>query len=413
MRKLSHYFWFSWLMAGLLFLCSNSLKAITPPDLGPDTTVCGGLILDAGPGYASYQWSTAINDTNQTVSLNYFPGQSRNLTVFVLVTDSLGASALDSVHVVIHPLVKVDLGQDTFACDSFLLDAMNSGLTFRWQDGTSTQQYIAKSTQAYFVYVLDTLTLCEARDTVNVTIYPSPPLDLGPDGVYCDVVDFGLQPGILATQCDGSPFPPLITNMNEGTYCMIVTDPASGCWARDTITIEIEDQPVIRFAESRIIVDDTCRIQFTNGSTGENIVYSWDFGDGSNLVTTRDAIHYYLPGSYQVCLTIINACDTLTQCIPVSACAISPGVEKPSLAAHISLSPNPVNDRIFIEFIDFHQEVKITLFALHGKIIHQAEIPRSQQGNPHFIDLSNEASGVYMVLLEVEDGYFVKRVVKW
>lgn len=58
--------WFSLLCAAFLLTLPGAVRAQCDPTLGNDTTVCNnGLVLDAGPGFATYLWSTG--DTTQTL----------------------------------------------------------------------------------------------------------------------------------------------------------------------------------------------------------------------------------------------------------------------------------------------------------------------------------------------------------
>lgn len=62
-------------------------------DLGPDTAICNGeiLTLDAGAGFASYEWSTS--ETSQTLEVNQ-PGD-----YIVTVTDANGCTGIDIINV--------------------------------------------------------------------------------------------------------------------------------------------------------------------------------------------------------------------------------------------------------------------------------------------------------------------------
>lgn len=62
-----------------------------------------------------------------------------------------------------------------------------------------------------------------------------------------------------------------------------------------------------------------CLFNATN-STGNNLLYSWNFGDGWTA-TTSNYFHMFFPGVYNVCLTVRNAFDSTcidTKCILIT-----------------------------------------------------------------------------------------------
>jgi hypothetical protein len=69
------------------------IYALPVVDLGSDTVAGGPVVLDAGPGFASYSWSTT--EVTQTISA------AASGTYFVLVTDSNGCTATDTILVTI------------------------------------------------------------------------------------------------------------------------------------------------------------------------------------------------------------------------------------------------------------------------------------------------------------------------
>jgi gliding motility-associated-like protein len=91
---------------------------------------------------------------------------------------------------------------------------------------------------------------------------------------------------------------------------------------RKKITVTVADPSTVDFS----INDDTQCIggnvfTFTNNSTNLSggTVYSWNFGDGSPLVTTKDATHNYtVVGTYNVTLTVTNGTCSSNKIIPVS-----------------------------------------------------------------------------------------------
>lgn len=55
-------------------------------------------------------------------------------------------------------------------------------------------------------------------------------------------------------------------------------------------------------------------VQFSDTSLGNPILWLWDFGDG-NTSTVQDPIHNYsTPGTYTVCLTVVDTCNIDSAC---------------------------------------------------------------------------------------------------
>lgn len=63
-----------------------------------------------------------------------------------------------------------------------------------------------------------------------------------------------------------------------------------------------------------ILPPDCFQYQFTNTSAGYNLMFTWDFGDGTTS-TAQNPVHTFPgPGSYNVCLTVTNCDCTDTYC---------------------------------------------------------------------------------------------------
>jgi PKD repeat protein len=133
-------------------------------DLGNDIEACKGdtVILDAGEGYAGYVWSNTGSTTNLlevTQSGKYF----------VTVTDSTGASSIDSILVEVHELPVVNLGTDIESNEPVTLDAGAGFDAYLWQDASIAQTYLVTETGEYWVQVTDA-NGCQNADTINVQV---------------------------------------------------------------------------------------------------------------------------------------------------------------------------------------------------------------------------------------------------
>lgn len=114
-------------------------------NLGPDTILCGGGILDAGllEG-GSYNWNTG--ESNQFILVDSAG------TYAVEVTDSNGCQTVDTVLVDLDT-VFVDLGPDTLHVSGDSLDAGNGGCSYSWSTGEATQVIFPPAPGTYQVTV--------------------------------------------------------------------------------------------------------------------------------------------------------------------------------------------------------------------------------------------------------------------
>lgn len=109
---------------------------------------------------------------------------------------------------------------------------------------------------------------------------------------------------------DGSPISstenPTHTYTLPGSY--VVTLTATNPIHSDifTATVAILLPPQASFSSNQPVQLGQTMV-FTNTSTGDDLSFSWDFGDGSTAVTTTNPIHLYTSaGTYTVTLTVTN-----------------------------------------------------------------------------------------------------------
>lgn len=130
-------------------------------DLGPDTTVCSCILLNAGNPGATFIWcgGQTYPIINVCVSGTYCVTVSNGTC-----TDS------DTINIIVNPPPVVDLGNDTtLVSGSLILDAGNAGASFMWNTGDTTQTIMVTISGTYYVTITDSFG-CTASDTINVTI---------------------------------------------------------------------------------------------------------------------------------------------------------------------------------------------------------------------------------------------------
>lgn len=145
---------------------------------------------------------------------------------------------------------------------------------------------------------------------------------------FCDgtIKLYGLHPGQTDTityNFNGVPQTPvsyfigtdsivILSGLCEGTYDNIVARTASVC-VSNTLGPALLDAPPIIPGYTFVIHEDCTgdTVVFTNTSwPASDLTYTWSFGDGTTSTAVNPSHVYYLPGTYNVGLTITN-----TRCV--------------------------------------------------------------------------------------------------
>ncbi|MBR77720.1 MAG: hypothetical protein CMD36_07405, partial [Flavobacteriales bacterium] len=134
-------------------------------DLGNDTSLCSlaGMVLTVYGNYSSYEWNTS--DTSSQIII------SSSGIYSILVSDSLGCIASDTILISLSNPPLVDIGNDQKLClgDSLILDAGSDWNNYLWSDSTTLQTFVVDTFGLYYVTVTDSLG-CQGSDYVNITM---------------------------------------------------------------------------------------------------------------------------------------------------------------------------------------------------------------------------------------------------
>ncbi|MGI9603452.1 MAG: PKD domain-containing protein [Acidimicrobiales bacterium] len=110
----------------------------------------------------------------------------------------------------------------------------------------------------------------------------------------------------------------------SGTYQVSLTVTNSSGSDTATATVVVSPQPpTAAFTASPSQIDVGGSISFADQSTGESLVWSWAFGDGSTSSEQNPSHVYTLAGTYPVTLTVTNEAgsDTTSRTVLVNAIA--------------------------------------------------------------------------------------------
>lgn len=160
--------------------------SLLPLNLGADTTVCLGHIVNLQPGasYPHYNWQ---DGSHNPVFTAYQPG------LYWLSVSNGCQTLTDSIHVYSdESAIPLDLGPDTAICPGGFPLQLSSpaGYAYVWQDGSANTNFTVNAPGVFWVTVTD-VNGCSARDTIAisactglqnfsatpVSIYPNPAAD--------------------------------------------------------------------------------------------------------------------------------------------------------------------------------------------------------------------------------------------
>jgi predicted outer membrane repeat protein len=264
-------------------------------NIGNDTAFCSGnSITITAPLSDSYLWSTGA--TTRSISV------SSSGAYIIKVTDTLGCSNRDTINVMVNPLPVVNIGNDTAICDgsTLVLNAQNTGSTYLWNTGATTQTIAVLSAGDYNVRVTDANS-CAKADTITVGINLSPNVNLGSDTAICDGITL-----IIDAQNTGDTYlwntgaiSQTIGVTTTGDYRVTVTDPGNGCFRSDTIHVTVNPLPVVSLGNDTAICDGSNIVLDAQNS---GATYLW------NTTASTQTINVTIAGSFDVVVTDANGC---------------------------------------------------------------------------------------------------------
>ena len=268
----------------------DSLPEIPFADL---TATCeNSLELIAGPPSYTYLWYNG--STTPSIIVNHSGMNSVTVT-----NPATGCSNYKETYVELSETVNAGLGNDAGACDFLLLDAHNPGSTYEWSTGDTTRTIQVDSSGTYSVIVTD-LNECVGYDTINVTINPSPVVNLPRVSSFCDGESAVLNPG--ATSGD------FIWSTGETTDSIEVTDPgyywlevtdANGCSDHGNTNVIINPVPVVSLGGYIELCEN---VSLTLNAGNINSTYDWNTGESTQ------SIDPLVSGEYFVDVTNIYGC---------------------------------------------------------------------------------------------------------
>ncbi len=289
--------------------CEGVATITIEETMAPEPTITGTLaicpgestILDAGPGYQSYEWSDANMTTTQTLTVS----QPGTYTVTVAGGNDCFGSA--SVTVTENPVPNPSIMGDAMICSdgSTTLDAGGGFATYLWSTAEETQTIDVSNPGTYTVTVTNGPG-CEATASFTVSNFPDPtPQITGddqicPDGGETTLTATGGYTSYMWSYNAAST--QSITVSEPGTYTVSIVD-GNGCTAETSFEVTTFTPPTPQISGDLFL----CPGEVTTLTVGSYASYIWSEGSMS------DSQEISAGGTVSVTVTDANGCTGVAE----------------------------------------------------------------------------------------------------
>ena len=296
-------------------------------------------------------------------------------------------------------------------CGNDTLNAMDQAVNtnYQWYNAggpiasETNSSYTITSTGDYYLIANDGLCV-DTSDMINVTINPNPTVDFGTlSGMHCenDAISPILNPTpsggtYSGSGISGTNFDPALAGNGTHTMYYDYTD-GNGCSATDSMIVDVFSQP----AAPTITVNGNV---LCISGVGVGTVYEWSL-DGNSVASGTDTCYVAIAnGDYTVTCTSSSGC---TSDDSASETISGIGIDEHALNQAISVSPNPTNGLVTIQFEGLSTELTVSLRDLNGKILD------TKTGSSLIeFDLNDLEAGIYLIDCEYLGQRIVKRIVR-
>jgi PKD repeat protein len=368
---------------------------------------------------------TSTDTRSECDSLNWINGttytSSNNTATFNIAGGA--DNGCDSI-VTLNLTINSTTGTDTrTACDSFT-----------WIDGNT---YTSANNTATYNIVNGNSNGCDSLVSLNLTIS-----NLDADFTFTDngngnysftntsIGNFNQSHWAFGDGTIDSIANPNHTFTTNGIFTVVLTindstlqEDSCISYYIDTINVTGVSNPLPCHSGFAIYPDSTTGdINIVNSSTGFNLTYLWDFGDGNTSTLQNPSHPYATSGPHYLCLTVDDGagcvdmyCDSIGEngvvfktggfTINIIGTPIITELDNHTeLNSNINIYPNPTSNQLTI-----NTELKlseITIIDITGKTM----ITTKQ--NTNIINVADLSDGIYFIKLVVEERTITKKFVK-
>lgn len=364
-------------------------------------TLLSWSFSNTSSGATSYLWNFGDGSTSTSASPNHLYFSQGTYVVCMTASNSCRSVTIcDTIHAC--PVPTSGFNASVNGSTVVFTNTSTNGSTYHWDfgdGGTANTQgalhtYAASGTYLVCLTTTNTCTSVSFCDSVTICLAPNPSFTFSTAGLACSFTsnatggvsylwDFGDGNTSTATNPSHS-----YTSVGDYVVCLSVSSSCSTETVCDTVSVCVV--PTAAFTSS--VTGNTAT--FTDASNATTNSWAWDFGDGNTSAAQNPTHTYSGPGSYNVCLTTSNGCDTDSTCDPLTVLV---GMQDPQ-AWQVKVSPNPSQGYFEVEVTAIEAgSMELRLYDLAGKLILEESMQLGTGSNHHTLDLSNHPAGTYLL----------------
>jgi gliding motility-associated-like protein len=285
-----------------------------PYTISNDTAVCYGIsvnLLATATNNATFNWSPTATLSPTGLVANPTATPLTTTTYTLTITDTLGCTKTDSVNIIVHPKIPINLTPaSTYICngDSIVYDATNPLFSsYQWNPSGTASTYTATTTGNYSVIATDSFGCKDTSNTVYLRVVPIPtPVITATDDSFCTgnsvVLSYTGSTGTstnIWSPTGGSGTTNTVSV--SGTYIITVTD--SGCVGADSFTVWEKFPPILDPLNDTTMCCGQTKSISPYSEAGAT--YSWSTPSGTSAINPIETIEN---GVYSVTVTRANGC---------------------------------------------------------------------------------------------------------
>ena len=311
----------------------NPLPTATITAIG-STVLCSGASVNlvapnapTGMTY-SYQWNLGGTAISGATSSNYTASAAGSYTLTVTTNNGCTATSAATV-VTLSPVPTATItagGATTFCQGGNVVLTANSGSTYLWSNGASTQSITATVSGSYYVIVTNASGCSATSTTTNVTVNPSPVATIVSNGPtsFCQGGSVTLTAGTATSYLwSNNATTQSISATTSGSYTVTLTN-ALGCSTTSLpVAVTVFATPTATITAGGATTFCQGGNVTLNANVGSGLSYQW------NNFTNNQTLVVSAAGPYTVTVTDANGCSAT------------------STATTITVNPLPTTTAIF------------------------------------------------------------------